>query len=49
MEIVMAVTESQAAELFARIRAVDTKIFYIKTPIEYGQLGARGDHDPTGG
>jgi hypothetical protein len=25
--------------LFEKIRMTDTKIFYIKTPIEYGQLG----------
>jgi len=39
MEMVMAVTEEQANRLFERIAAMDTKIFYIKTPIEYGQLG----------
>lgn len=39
MEIVMAVTEEQADRLFDRIGAIDTKIFYIKIPIEYGQLG----------
>ena len=39
MEIVMAVTEEQADRLFERIRTIDTKIFYIKIPIEYGQLG----------
>jgi PII-like signaling protein len=39
MEMVMAVTEEQAERLFERIEAMDTKIFYIKTPIEYGQLG----------
>jgi PII-like signaling protein len=39
MEIVMAVTDDQADRLFERIAVADTKIFYIKTPIEYGQLG----------
>jgi PII-like signaling protein len=39
MEAVMAVTEDQADRLFERIEGADTKIFYIKTPIEYGQLG----------
>jgi PII-like signaling protein len=39
MEIVMAVTEEQADRLFERIRITDTKLFYIKSPIEYGQLG----------
>lgn len=39
MEMVMAVMEEQADRLFERIEAMDTEIFYIKTPIEYGQLG----------
>jgi hypothetical protein len=39
MEMVMAVTEEEADRLFERIEAMNTKIFYIKTPIEYGQLG----------
>jgi PII-like signaling protein len=39
MELIMAVTEAEAEQLFERIRAVETRIFYIKTPIEYGQLG----------
>jgi PII-like signaling protein len=39
VEVVMAATPEQADRLFARIGAADTKIFYIKTPIEYGQLG----------
>jgi PII-like signaling protein len=38
-EIVMAVTEGQADRLFERIRITDTKLFYIKSPIENGQLG----------
>jgi hypothetical protein len=33
------VTEEQADRLFERIEAMDTEIFYIKNPIEYGQLG----------
>lgn len=39
MEMVMAVTEEQANRLLERIEATDTTIFYIKTAIEYGQLG----------
>jgi PII-like signaling protein len=39
MEMVMAVTEEQADRLLEKIRMTDTKIFYIKIPIEYGQLG----------
>ena len=43
MELVMAVTEEQADRLFERIEAMETKIFYIKTPIEYGQLGKQNN------
>jgi PII-like signaling protein len=43
MEIVMAVTPEQADRLFERIRATDTEIFYIKIPIEYGQLGKQAE------
>ena len=39
MEIVMAVTAEQTDRLFERIEATDTRLFYIKIPIEYGQLG----------
>jgi hypothetical protein len=35
----MAVTEQQAAEVIDRIRLTKTRLFYIKTPIEYGELG----------
>jgi PII-like signaling protein len=40
LEVVMAVTEEQAAQLLARVDAADTKLFYIKSPIEFGTLGA---------
>lgn len=39
MEMVMAVTAEQAVQLFDRINGMDTKLFYIKTPIEFGELG----------
>jgi hypothetical protein len=39
LEIMMAVTEEQADRLFERINATDTRLFYIKAPVEYGQLG----------
>jgi hypothetical protein len=35
----MAVSQTQAAQLFDKINATDTRLFYIKTPIEYGELG----------
>ena len=39
MEVIMAVTEEQAERLFARINALDTRLFYIKSQIEFGELG----------
>lgn len=39
IEIMMAVSQEQATELFNKINATETHLFYIKTPIEYGELG----------
>jgi PII-like signaling protein len=39
IEIMMAVSEDQATNLFKKINATETRLFYIKTPIEYGELG----------
>ena len=41
IEFVVAVTDEQANRLIDRINGVDTRLFYIKTPIEFGELGAR--------
>ena len=41
VEILMAVTEQQSAALFEKIRTTDTRLFYIKMPVEYGELGTR--------
>lgn len=38
-EVVMAVTEEEANRIFARLKAEDIKIFYSKTPIEFGTTG----------
>jgi PII-like signaling protein len=43
IEIMMAVTEEQAVKLFEKVNAADTRLFYIKTPIEYGELGIQAD------
>jgi PII-like signaling protein len=40
VEIVMAVTHEQADLLLERIGATETRLFYIKSPIEYGEIGA---------
>jgi PII-like signaling protein len=39
VEIMMAMTEAQAATLLEKINAAQTRLFYIKTPIEYGEIG----------
>ncbi|HEX3836394.1 MAG TPA: DUF190 domain-containing protein [Steroidobacteraceae bacterium] len=39
IEIMMAVSQQQAAALFEKISTTEARLFYIKTPIEYGELG----------
>jgi PII-like signaling protein len=41
IEIMTAVTEQQAAALFEKIKTTEARLFYIKTPVEYGELGTR--------
>ncbi|MBO3277654.1 DUF190 domain-containing protein [Pseudomonas schmalbachii] len=38
-EVLMAVTAEEADRLFEKLRAVGVKLFYMKTPIEFGVLG----------
>ena len=40
VEVVMAVTTEEAERLFARLEAEKVKVFYIKTPVEFGTTGA---------
>lgn len=39
IEVVLAVSEDEAARLFERLRAEGVHLFYVKTPIEFGTLG----------
>lgn len=39
LEVVMAVTAEEADRLFARLKAENVKIFYSKTPVEFGTTG----------
>jgi PII-like signaling protein len=39
VEIMMAVTEEQATRLFEKVNAADTRLFYLKIPVEYGEVG----------
>jgi hypothetical protein len=36
----MAVTERQSAAIVEKINSTETRLFYIKTSVEYGELGA---------
>ncbi|HUL94511.1 MAG TPA: DUF190 domain-containing protein [Usitatibacter sp.] len=43
VEVVMAASEEETERLFERLRAENLKVFYVKTPVEFGVLGpARG-------
>ncbi len=41
IEIMMAVTEAQATALFEKLNSTETRVFYIKIPIDYGELGTQ--------
>ncbi|MFN4362254.1 MAG: DUF190 domain-containing protein [Hylemonella sp.] len=39
LEVTMAVTADEADRLFARLREENVRVFYVKTPIEFGMTG----------
>jgi PII-like signaling protein len=39
VEIVMAVTEEESSRLFERLRAEGVHLFYVKAPVEFGEIG----------
>ena len=39
VEVVMAVTEDEADRLFARLKAEKVKLFYTRSPVEFGTTG----------
>ena len=39
IEIVMAVTAEESKRLFERLHSEGVKLFYVKTPVEFGTLG----------
>ena len=41
LEVTMAVSETDAERLFARLKEEGVNIFYVKTPIEFGMSGER--------
>ena len=41
LEVTMAVSETDADRLFARLKEEKINIFFVKTPIEFGMTGER--------
>jgi uncharacterized protein len=41
IEVLMAVTDEEAERVFARLRAENVQLFYVKTAVEFGLLGDR--------
>lgn len=39
MEFVAVVSDDEAQRLFTRLRAERVRLFYVKTPVEFGALG----------
>jgi uncharacterized protein len=39
VEIVMAVTEDESRRLFERLEAEHVHLFYVKAPVEFGEIG----------
>lgn len=39
LEVVMAVSDEEAARLFERLKAENVRLFYVKTEVEFGTTG----------
>ena len=39
IEVMMMVTEEQTAPLFERLQSAGLRLFYVKTPVEFGRVG----------
>lgn len=39
VEVVMAVTEDESQRLFARLEKENVHLFYVKTAVEFGEIG----------
>lgn len=40
VEVMVAVTEDQCGQLFATLESEKANVFYVKTPVEFGVVGA---------
>lgn len=43
VEVILALGENEANKLFARLREARVKVFYVKTPVEFGEIGDEPD------
>ncbi len=41
LEVMMAVSDEQAERLFERLRSTETRLVYVKSPVEFGELGTQ--------
>lgn len=42
LEVTVAVTDAQCEQLFASLEQTQADVFYVKTPVEFGVIGAPG-------
>jgi PII-like signaling protein len=45
VQVMIACTQEQSMQLFAKINAVNTKLFYTKSAIEFGSVGGEEPSD----
>lgn len=43
VEVVMAVSEEESRRLFERLRDEGVRVFYVRTPVDFGALGETSD------
>ena len=43
VQVMLAVSEGQAQAILKKIEQVHTRLFFMKTPIEYGSVGTEAD------
>jgi PII-like signaling protein len=47
VQIILAVTETEAGQLLARVRAENVHVFYMRFPVEFGVIGDDAPHKPS--
>ena len=41
LEVIITVTAEDAERLFERLKLEEIRVFYVKTPVEFGMLGSK--------